>query len=91
MPIRGGTPATYAGSMAEAIEQALDDVRVESGLDPLPADGRDDRRMLFMAIARGVVAHLAANDDAFVIRDHGNGAAQHDGDSDGHVVIGTAP
>lgn len=91
MPIRGGTRDTYPGSMAEAIEQALDDVRGEFGLDPLPADGRDDRRLLFLAIARGVVAHLAANDDAFVILNHGNGTAQHDGNSDGHVVIETAP
>lgn len=91
MPIRGGTGDTYPGSMAQAIEQALDDVRGEHGLAPLPADGREDRRMLFMAIARGVVAHLAANDDAFVIREHGGGAAQHDSDSDGHVVIETAP
>lgn len=91
MPIRGGTRTDYAGSMAEAIEQALDAVRTEYGFDPLPSEGRADRRMLFLAIARGVVSHLAANDDAFVIRDHGGGAAQHDDARDGHVVIETAP
>jgi hypothetical protein len=91
MPIRAGTRSTYAGSMAEAMEEALDAVRAEFGFDPLPSEGRADRQLLFLAIARGVVLHLAANDDAFVIRDHGGSAAQHDDDRDGHVVIETAP
>jgi hypothetical protein len=41
------------------------------GLPPLSMDASDrsvrDRRRLFVAIARGVVRHLAENPDAFVL------------------------
>lgn len=63
------TPAEFAGSMAEAIENAY--------WSSLAADGKDtfdrstnaetdrDRRRIFVAIAQGVIGFLAQNDDAF--------------------------
>ncbi len=63
----------FAGSMAEEIEKALDEVRQERGYAALPkpptADKNDldDRRMLFVAIARGVIRYLATHEDAFEI------------------------
>jgi hypothetical protein len=63
----------FAGSMAEEIEKALDEVRQERGYTALPkpptADKNDldDRRMFFVAIARGVIRHLAKHQEAFEI------------------------
>jgi hypothetical protein len=61
----GGSLTDFAGSLADEIEEALRDVRREGGLDPPPQD--EDARMLFIAIGRGVVAHLKNNQDAFAI------------------------
>ena len=65
--------ADYADSMAEEIEKAMDEVRIEAGLKPLPspagADPEDlkNRRILFVAIARGVIRHLEKKEKAFEI------------------------
>ena len=61
----GGSMDDFEGSLAAEIEDALHDVRLEEGLDAPIAD--DDRRMLFIAIGRGVVAHLEKNEAAFRI------------------------
>jgi hypothetical protein len=61
----GGSLTDFAGSLAGEIEEALQDVRREAGLDPPPQD--EDARMLFIAIGRGVVAHLKNNEQAFAI------------------------
>ncbi len=61
----GGSMDDFEGSLAAEIEDALHDVRLEEGLDPPIED--DDRRMLFIAIGRGVVAHLQKNEQAFRI------------------------
>lgn len=54
----------FANSMAEAIDNALRTLMVNDGLPDLKTDPNDpevrDRRRLFVAIARGVVAHLDA-------------------------------
>ena len=61
----GGSLTDFAGSLADEIEDALRAVRREAGLAPPPQD--DDARMLFIAIGRGVVAHLKNNERAFAI------------------------
>jgi hypothetical protein len=61
----GGSLTDFAGSLADEIEEAFRDVRSEAGLPPPPQD--EDARMLFIAIGRGVVAHLQKNQDAFAI------------------------
>ena len=62
-------PAPFATSMAEAIENALNTLLVNEGRDALLVDDNSaetrDRRLLFCAIAQGVVNYLHDNDDAF--------------------------
>lgn len=61
----------FTESMAREIEDALNEVFVQSGLQPLPppADTPEvrDRRRFFIAIARGVIRHLEKNENAFRI------------------------
>ena len=45
-------------SMALAIEQALDELSRAVNGSAMPDDGRDERRLLFTAIARGVLKYL---------------------------------
>ncbi|HEY6724381.1 MAG TPA: hypothetical protein VI197_10120 [Polyangiaceae bacterium] len=67
-----GVPSAFADSMAQAMEDALNDLLSQEGKPTLPTDNSTearDRRMLFVAIARGIVSHLTENEDAFSIRD----------------------
>jgi hypothetical protein len=59
-----GTLAVFNDSMAEAIENAL------NALTPLPSAPQamvDERRTLFIAIAQGVIDHLASKQAALQI------------------------
>jgi len=64
-----GTPAEFASSMAEAIENAYWSSLSSDGKDTFDrstnAETDRDRRRIFVAIAQGVVGYLAQNDDAF--------------------------
>lgn len=61
----------FLNSMASEIESELSQLMTNDGLPALSMDASDssvrDRRRLFVAIARGVVRHLAQNPDAFVL------------------------
>jgi hypothetical protein len=61
----------FLDSMAHEIERELNALMINDGLPPLGMDADDrnvrDRRRLFVAIARGVVKHLADNPGAFAI------------------------
>ena len=61
----------FTNSLADEIEKQLDALMQGDDLPPLNMDANDrsvrDRRRLFVAIARGIVSHLAANPDAFKI------------------------
>jgi hypothetical protein len=59
--------ASFGDSMAEEIEKAFTAVRAESGKDPVPAENRDDLRLLYIAIARGVINHLKKKEQAFSV------------------------
>ena len=90
--LKGGRRGDLAGSLALYLEQAFDDVRAEFGLDPLPAEGRDDRLMLFLGIGRGVVNYLADFEAAFVVERHdAPEPSSHDNDDDGHLRIQVTP
>jgi hypothetical protein len=68
-----GTTAAFAGSMAEAMERAMDALLfAEKGVHLPMADTeeRKDRRRLFIAIAAGVINHLAAQDGAIQVTVH---------------------
>ncbi len=75
------------GSLAQYIADAMDVVRGEYGLPPLPPEGADDRMVLYLAIARGIVDYLQDFEEAFVIEDHGSTSSKHDDDDDGWVRI----
>ncbi len=62
----GGTINAFADSMAEEIEKALNQVRAEEGMSALPTGDRD-RRMLFIAIARGIINHLQKKQEALAV------------------------
>jgi len=61
----------FLNSMASEIENQLNTLMTNDNLPKLSMDPSNrsvrDRRRLFVAIARGVVRHLAKNPDAFVI------------------------
>jgi hypothetical protein len=61
----------FLNSMASEIESELNTLMTNDGLPALSMDASDrsvrDRRRLLVAIARGMVRHLAQNPDAFVL------------------------
>lgn len=71
MPIKPGTLNDFDNSMAAEIEAQLNHMLTADGLPALPIDATQetrDRRRLFVAIARGVVKHLKANQASIVIK-----------------------
>ena len=77
MALKPGTLEDIAGSMADAMEQVFrrELPVVVPGADP--GRGEAERRLLFVAVAQGVVRHLAANPDAFKVQvSLTNGAGQ---------------
>jgi hypothetical protein len=85
----GGQAPNFAGSMAAAMEAALNKLLDDEDRPTVPDDNSAetrDRRILFLAISQGIVNHLVANEDAFVIEDD-------DGDplSNHHMNIGHDP
>ena len=76
---------------AKEIETAYKAVRVKAGItDPLPSGPRaDDMRMMFIAIATGVIKHLKNNPAAFAVEVKGDLVNQVNGNlltSDGKVT-----
>lgn len=67
MAIKAGTVTDFAGSMAEAMEEAMEQEYLAVKGEPLSSQGQEDRRLLLVAIAQGVVRHLKDNLDAWKI------------------------
>ena len=70
MALKAGTSindAAFADSLAAAMENALTKEYEAVKEEELPAQGRDDRRMLLVAIAQGIVRYFADNADAWQI------------------------
>ena len=67
-----GMPAAFAGSMAADIESALNTLLGAEGKQQLLISDNSpdtrDRRLLFVAIAQGVMNHLRNHQGAFVIK-----------------------
>lgn len=82
MVIKPGTLDDFPDSMAAAIEQELNVQLLADQLPGLPMDDDQDvrdRRRLFVAIARGVVGYLHANQTSIVVNydDSGTPRATH--------------
>lgn len=67
MALKAGTVASFSGSLAEAMENALRDEYLAVKGEPLSDQGLEDRRMLLVAIAQGIVRYLKDNTDAWDI------------------------
>jgi hypothetical protein len=68
-------PFSLTASMAEAMETALNNLLPKVDKPTVPVDNSDearDRRVMFLAIAQGIVNHLVQNQAAFKIRDVNN-------------------
>ena len=65
-PLKGGTTADFTGSMAEAIEKAMEKEYQALKGASLPATGQQDRRMLFASIASGILNYLEAHQDEMI-------------------------
>lgn len=75
--LKAGRVADFAGSMAEAIEAAMQqEWQAITGV-PLPGEGQADRRLLFVAIARGVLGYLKAHEDEILTEITLGGATQN--------------
>ncbi len=61
MELKAGRIGDFDNSMAAAIEKVFDQVWENRMGYPLPEQTRDDRRMMFVAIAQGVIKHLEVN------------------------------
>jgi hypothetical protein len=67
MALKAGTKADYGGSMAEAIENSFKEAwPTLMGDLPMP-EGNDQSKLIFIAVAQGVVKHLVAHPEAFKI------------------------
>lgn len=59
--LKAGHIADFTGSMAEAMEKAMQaEWKLVKGED-LPTMGQEDRRILFVAVARGILQYLRAH------------------------------
>ena len=68
-------PSAFADSMAKAMEDALNALLASEGNPTVPVDNTResrDRRIMFLAISKGIIDHLVANEGAFQIRDSTN-------------------
>jgi hypothetical protein len=69
--LKPGSLSNFSNSMAAAIENELNTLMTNDGLPALNMDASDqtvrDRRRLFVAIARGVVAHLQSQKPAIQV------------------------
>ncbi len=88
MPIKAGTVDDFAGSMAEAMENALKEEYQAVKNEAMPGMGEEDRRMLLCAISQGVVRYLKDNLDAFELSSE---VTQVTGEPDAPLIQSTNP
>ena len=66
MALKAGSVADFGNSLAAAMEDAMqDEWQAVKGV-PLPGQGEEDRRLLFVAIARGLFVFLKAHENEFM-------------------------
>ena len=67
MALKAGSVADFGNSLAAAMEDAMqDEWQAVKGV-PLPGQGEEDRRLLFVAIARGLFVYLKAHENEFMV------------------------
>ena len=60
----------FKDSMAEAIENAFKAEWLRVKGEPLPDVGEKDRRIFFVAVAKGVIDHMTANAEVLIDHTH---------------------
>lgn len=84
-------------SLADFLEQGINDAREEFGLPPLDTDpkAREDRTPFILGLAKGIIDYLLAHEQAFTIErsDGQPGGHQHSGIGahDGYIVMRSQP
>jgi len=58
---KAGTVANFSNSMAAAMEQAFEDEWIDVKEEALPGGGEEERKILFAAVAQGLLSYLEAN------------------------------
>jgi hypothetical protein len=86
MKLKAGTLDDFDDSMAKAMEHAFETIWLEQKGCALSEASRDDRRMLFAAVAQGVVKHLQTTASATFQVDV---TVEHTGSSSTSVGEGT--
>jgi hypothetical protein len=66
MVLKAGTVADFEGSLAEAMDKAMEKEWANAKGVQLPRQGEDDRRLLFAAIAQGIFVFLKAHEGKLV-------------------------
>ena len=78
MALKAGQVADFAGSMAEAIEQAFQSEWTATKTTALPQTGAVDRKVLFAAVAQGVLNYLEDHKAELVTSIDQDTASGHD-------------
>lgn len=63
MALKAGTVANFAGSLADAMDKAMQKEWQSVKGVALPGQGQDDRRLLFAAISQGLFNFLKQHED----------------------------
>ena len=63
--LKAGRLADFSNSMAATMERALDEEWRALNGESLPAEGKNERRLLLVAVARGMLEYLKAHEDEF--------------------------
>jgi len=61
MALKAGSVSDFGASLAAAMEQAMKDEWLAVKGVPLPPQGEDDRRLMLVAVARGLFVFLKAH------------------------------
>lgn len=75
--LKAGRYEDIAGSMAELIEAAMQDEWSRYHAESLPEQGREDRLIMFKAVARGVLGYLQAHQGDILTTDVSSGSGNH--------------
>jgi hypothetical protein len=66
MALKAGRVLDFDSSLAAAMETAMGEEWLAVRGEPMPQQGRDDRRIMFAAVARGLFTFLDQNEDALI-------------------------
>lgn len=75
--LKAGKYDDIAASMAQLIEDAMQDEWLHYHAEQFPVEGREDRLIMFKAIARGVLGYLEAHQGDILTTDNNTGTHHH--------------